>query len=190
MNGKISLEELPAIANQYEFDGIDILDRYIKNADLNYIKSKTKSLGLGTVLSINTDLTVSSPKLNHQFEHFRNMLKLAKDLGVSVIRFTLGGGQLSLQTLLNNIEATHLLPQKVAARIQCLAENVFLSRPVSMLIQKIRDKKPVSSFDPHNCDKVVSALKNILPLVNRSNIHLAIENHWGSVPIRTIFFMC
>jgi len=179
MNGKISLEELPAIANQYEFDGIDILDRYIKNADLNYIKSKTKSLGLGTVLSINTDLTVSSPKLNHQFEHFRNMLKLAKDLGASVIRFTLGGGQLSLQTLLNNIEATHLLPQKVAARIQCLAENVFLSRPVSVLIQETRGKKPVPSFDPNNCDKVVSALKNILPLVNRSNIHLAIENHWG-----------
>jgi len=179
MNGKVSLEELPAIANQYEFDGIDILDRYIKDVDLNYIKSRTKSLGLGVILSINTDLTVSNPKLNHQLEYFQNMLKLGKDLGVSVIRFTLGGGQLSLQTLLNNIEATHLLPQKVVARIQCLAENVFLSRPVSMLIQKIRDKKPVSSIDPHNCDKVVSALKNILPLVNRSNIHLAIENHWG-----------
>ncbi len=179
MNGKISLEELPAIANQYEFDGIDILDRYIKNADLNYIKSRTKSLGLGAVLSINTDLTVSNAKLNHQLEHFRNMLKLGKDLGASVIRFTLGGGQLSLQTLLNNIEAMHLFPQKVAVRLQYLAQKLFVSGPVSMLIQKTRGTKPVPFFDPNNCDKVVSAIRNILPLVNRSNVHLAIENHWG-----------
>lgn len=179
INGNISLKELPVIANQYEFDGIDILDRYIKNADLNHIISETKSLGLGVILSINTDLTVSTPKLNHQLEHFRNMLKLAKNLGASVIRFTLGGGQLSLQTLLNNIEAMHLLPQKLAARIQCLAEHVSLSRPVSMLIQMTRGKKPVPPFDAHNCDKVVSTLKNILPLVSRLNLHLAIENHWG-----------
>lgn len=179
MNGKISLEELVAIANQYEFDGIDILDRYIRNADLNHIISETKSLGLGAVLSINTDLTVSRAKLNYQLEHFQNMLKLGKDLGASVIRFTLGGGQLSLQALLNNIEAMHLLPQKVAVRLQYLAENLFLSRPVSMLIQKTRGRKPVPPFDPHNCDKAVNALKRILPLVNQLNLHLAIENHWG-----------
>ncbi|MDL1974334.1 MAG: hypothetical protein LWX55_06060 [Deltaproteobacteria bacterium] len=85
INGNISLKELPVIANQYEFDGIDILGRYIKNADLNHIISETKSLGLGVILSINTDLTVSTHMLNHQLEHFRNMLKLAKNLGASVI---------------------------------------------------------------------------------------------------------
>jgi sugar phosphate isomerase/epimerase len=165
MNGKVSLEELPAIANQYEFDGIDILDRYIKDADLNYIKSRTKSLGLGAILSINTDLTVSNPKLNHQLEYFQNMLKLGKDLGASVIRFTLGGGRLSFQTVLSYIEAVHLLPQKVAVRLQYLAQKLFLSRPVSVLIQKAKGKKPVPSFDHNNCDKVVSAIRNILPLV-------------------------
>lgn len=179
LGGKISLEELPAIASQYKFGGIDILDRYTRNVDLNYITSKTKSLGLGAVLSINSDLTVSGSILNHQLEHFRNMLKLGKNLGVLVIRFTLGGGPLGLQTLLNNIETMNVLSRKWVLRFQSLTQKLFLLRPLSTLIQTTRIRRRVPPFDPHNCDKVVNALKDILSLANRLNLHLAIENHWG-----------
>ncbi len=185
-SGKLHLKQLPRLARQHDFAGVELVDRHFSNLSENYFESiisEIKANSIGITLALTTDFSSrNSESLQQQTDYVTKMLNVAQRLQSGVIRILLGGSELFVQKLIKKISAPKnnspaLDAVKKRKKFISVLQRIRLFPILHRLtIQKQKLKSQVSEFI---MDNIFQALDELVPLAQRRGISLAIENHWG-----------
>lgn len=183
---KLSLNQFFEFARQNGFQGAEIVDRHLKSLEENYIKSLVRSVkksGIAINLAISNDFAVERPKsLQMQINYVLNMIRLAEELEVKIIRIYLGGYDNRFEKLLKKI-LTH--KNDSTARQSIKLQKSVISNFLRFKFFKLMHvymrthQKPKPLTNGKVKDRILRAIDSVLPLAEKCSIDLAIENHWG-----------
>jgi sugar phosphate isomerase/epimerase len=187
MQKGLSIFDLPEFARKMGFEGLEISDREILRFDNNLLLrlSQTSSQNnCGLILDVNTDLSYSNENLRIQeIKHVRRMIHFAKELNIGLLRICLGGQFISIQKYLRkrrkSVEAnkhSKLNSRAVDNRpLKSFGEG-FTTR-LAHYIRMNTTSKIIHLEKKKTC--VIKSLKEIVRDIDRYNIKIGIENHWG-----------
>jgi sugar phosphate isomerase/epimerase len=177
--GKISLEQLPALSAHYEFSGIELTDRQLipfSPDHLRAIRNACRASSQKVILDISSDLTLLDDEAwSAQLRYTTKMLEVASGLGARKVRILLGGQSFSLQKTLakkrgGEVENGHV------GRLKSLAFNPTIGR----LSRYFRKRTlPRIKNETAKTEQAIVSLRRLLPIAQELGISMAIENHWG-----------
>lgn len=169
-------KQLSARAREQGYAGLEIHDRKIQRlpaAEADALLSHIRSQGLEVILGLDTEFSRSDPVTqNGEIRRAAERIQWARDRGITRLRLTTGGQTISLARLIKQV-------QPYSSRLSQVLETV-LNRPLIMKpvrLAKARLRRPVSK---PALERIISALKGLLPTAERCGVLLALENHWGA----------
>lgn len=173
----LKLADLPAFVVDEGFDGLELTDREIGDAEtLRRLGEQSRAHGCGMVLDINCDLTLAEVGAREaEITYVGGWLEDATAAGVTVVRITLGGQSFSIQKLLKGGSKQARGPTANGG-----LKKLTASYPVRHLSHSLRTLLPVRVRDlDAKIDRAVNALEIITPRAEELGVRMGIENHWG-----------
>jgi len=183
----LSMFDLPEFIRTLGFNGLEISDREIFHFDDNFLQLLSQNCfrsNCGLILDVNTDLSYSNEDRRIQeIEHVRRMIHFANELNIDLMRICLGGQFISIQKYLRkrrkSVEAnkhSKLNSRAVKNRpLKSFGEG-FTTR-LAHYIRMNTTSKIIHLEKKKTC--VIKSLKEIVRDIDRYNIKIGIENHWG-----------
>lgn len=177
--GKITLEQLPALSAHYDFSGIELMDRQLmpfSSENVRAIRNACRAENQKIILDISSDLTLlDEDSWSAQLRYTTKMLKVASKLGARKVRILLGGQSFSLQkTLAGKLNGA--LENRQQSRVKGWAYHPALGR----LSHYFRKRTlPRIKHESEKTEQAIVSLRRLLPVAQELAISLAVENHWG-----------
>jgi len=176
--GSLALGDFARYAHQFDFQGIEVNDRFLDDpkgeSALLQLGEECRALNMGFVLSIGTDFTLEDPKAwQSQIDYACQMIGIAGQVGIKVVRLLLGGRRYSVQRLLPRLRAIPILRSPFVLR--------SVQRLLGNLPFQLRSGGGVPNSQQLSVQKrqAVNALKQVSYVAQGKGVQLAIENHWG-----------
>lgn len=183
----LSVFNLPKFARKNGFDGLEISDREINHYDkksLHLLSRKCSQNNCGLILDVNTDLSFSNETLYQQeIKHVRQMIYVANKLEIGLLRICLGGQFIGIQKYM--IKRQKLAPTNkpltAATGIIYKKSSKFLAFGfITRLAHYIRRNSPSKTINIEKKKaRVIDSLREVIKDIDRYNIKIGIENHWG-----------
>jgi sugar phosphate isomerase/epimerase len=183
---KFNLDQFAGFARDNGFDGVEFNDRHFPNFTHEFQASLIESLqesGIQTTLGLTTDFAINNADvLESQITYILNMLEFAVRLDSKVVRIFLGGADSLTQKLVKKIvhSKTNTFTLDSIKKQKFLTSKLQGRRLFQLAHQiLIKNKKPKPFKSPAIKEKVIKSLERILPVAEKYDVDLAIENHWG-----------
>ena len=183
LSRRLTSAQLPALAAQAGFDGLEWLDRLLPSLrpeDWRELGQSQRQAGLGPGgLSLGMELKAPPARVAEQVDRAKRLLSQCRDLEASVVRLGIGGGQASLGRLLFTLEslrpqaARGLTPLGLSAR---LAYRLWLGAGRPGLAPRAALPPRV---DPMLLQSAAWALQPLARLAQDLGLVLGLENHFG-----------
>lgn len=176
---KHTLESVIELAARHHFDGVEIMDRQFNLKSVEKLRVAALQANVKIILAISSDLTHKNKmRWRSQVGYVQKMLKVAQTLECPKIRILLGGQRISFQKILAGSRGNSPSTPPTVAESKV---KKMLTHPVlSKLSHSIRKNQQAKIKDlPHKIARSVLALQNIMPVAEKVDIQVVIENHWG-----------
>ncbi len=178
---------LPKFARENGFSGVELFDRLFPSRDSHYhaeLKSALQDHNCGVVIAIGNDFTLADATAwQQQIDHVRRFLEITHFLGGKIARIFLGGQGFSIHKVLTWLGEHPLLGQRQTTGMlwqQRLANVLLMNRVTVRLSEVVRKKKSLPSQPPPaKAERCVAALRQLRPTLDRLDLQIGIENHWG-----------
>ncbi|MFH1058728.1 MAG: TIM barrel protein [Pseudomonadota bacterium] len=184
LGGKLTPADLPGLAADEEFNGIEWLDRLLPSYDhalWQALGRASVAAGLGPgALSISLRLGAPATLLAEQLDRAKRMLGQCADLGVDRVRISLGGGpRPSRGRLLDRLETLRPADDRAARPLGGLVRLAYvlharLGRPGSPAPGPLLPRA-----DAITLQRAAWALQPLARQARDLGLGLNIENHWG-----------
>jgi sugar phosphate isomerase/epimerase len=183
---EFSLDQFAEFAQNSGFHGVEFIDRHFPDFTREFQASLIKSIkktGIQATLGLTTDFTIENTEaLQSQIEYILNMLEFAAKLDSKAVRVLLGGADSLIQKWLKKIVRSNTN----AFTLDSIKKQKFLTsklqgKKIFQLAHKIliKNKKPKPLKNIAVKEKIIKSFERILPIAEKYNLNLAIENHWG-----------
>jgi|GEM_PF-2554160 len=187
MQKGLSIFDLPQFARKNGFDGLEISDReiwYFDNNLLQRLSQKSSQNNCGLILDVNTDLSYSNENFRIQeINHVRRMIDFANKLNISLMRICLGGQFISIQKYMRKDRRLGTTVKRLKPSNKNIKNRVsksFGSRFITRLAHylRINTTSKIMNLEKKKV-RAVDSLRDVIKDIDRYNIKIGIENHWG-----------
>ncbi len=174
-----TLESIIELAARHHFDGVEIMDRQFNLKSVDRLRAAALQTNVKIILAISSDLTHKNKMLwRSQAGYVQKMLKIAKTLECPKVRILLGGQGISFQKILAGSKGNRTSGPPTVAESNM--KKMLMHPVLSKLSHSIRKNQPAKIKDlPQKIARSVLALQNIMPVAEKYDIPVVIENHWG-----------
>lgn len=181
--GSLNSRDLPALAAQAGFTGVEWLDRLLPSygqAQWEELAGACQIAGLGPgALSLGLELEASPALVAEQVDRIKLLLGRAPRLGVDTVRIAIGGAEHSLSRLLLTLEALRHKEGRDANPLGALSRWVY-ARAVRRMN---RGWSPHHSLPPRvdeaRLQSAAWALQPLARMAQEMGLRLGLENHFG-----------
>ncbi|NOZ61571.1 MAG: sugar phosphate isomerase/epimerase [Calditrichaeota bacterium] len=195
-NGEKRVLDLPALAKENDFQGVEIIDRHLPDlarGTLQHLKNAIVETGIGVTLGISTDFTSDVEfELEAQIQYTKKMLEIAEFFEARSLRILLGGNEFFFQKWMRSKKVDRQSSQLTEIKKKKKLTNWLQKIGIFHILHKltIQAKRP-RPLKEQVKRRVLRALDQIVPLAENRKIPLAIENHWGitTLPENILFFV-
>lgn len=193
---KLSLVELARFAGNSGFDGIEINDTFLFQAEPRTLSRLSRAINLNRLqvtLAASNDFSVADPRdLRSQINRIKKLIGLGGELSASGVRlFASGKSALARYFWKNEYEKN---PTETIGNSN-LTQKIFhfLLRPEMRATRELVTHYLFAQrkMKPRVLNQIVSATQQLLPLAEDRGVNLAFENHGGfsSKPENLIFLI-
>ncbi|MCB2226528.1 MAG: sugar phosphate isomerase/epimerase [Desulfarculaceae bacterium] len=177
--------ELPALAAEHGFDGVEWLDRLLpsfRREDLARLGDACRQAGLGQGgLSLNLEYMVSPERRALQIRRALNLMGACPELGVGFVRVGLGGGGLNFNGALEWLSVLRPKSSQLATPLGP-AGRLFYGLCLSAAQMSGYRGSHGRTPPPKSQAEHQAAREALSPLAEKAEslgLALGVENHWG-----------
>lgn len=179
--------ELPRMAKQNDFRGIEIMDRQIGHfprGSLRQFARECRNANCAVILDVSSDFTLRDPgERQANREYVLSMLQTAQIFEANKIRILLGGQSLSVQKLFRKFQHRPPTERRTSdgySKTEPVLQRALSGATVARVTHFLRrhtmaGPKPAAA----QIHTAIHELQHILPSAAANGQHLLIENHWG-----------
>ena len=183
----LSIFDFPEFVRKLGFEGLEIADRDIIRYDrklLQLFSQKCSQNNCGLILDVNADLSYSNENLRMQeINHVMRMIHYSKKLNIRLMRICLGGQFISMQKYMRKrLRATTIIKPLTPSeknkniRLSKYFHTGFTTRLAHYIRRNTTSK--IITLEGKKA-RVIDSLKEVIKDIDRYNVKIGIENHWG-----------
>lgn len=181
---KLSLVELARFAGNAGFNGIEINDTFLFQAEPRTLSRLSRTISLNQLqvtLAASNDFTVTDPQeLRAQINRIKTLIGLGSELSASGVRLFASGKSALARYFWKN--ETESLPAQ-SVKNSNITRKIFhfLLRPEMRATRELVTHYFFAQrkMKPKVLSQIISATQNLLPLAEQKGVTLAFENHGG-----------
>ncbi len=181
--GGLPCSQLPALASQAGFQGIEWLDRLLPSYDPRVWQELARAqaeAGLGAaVLSLSLELGASPLRVAEQVDRAKGLLGQAAKLGARVARVAIGGGGSSLSRLLLLAESLRSPAQRDKVPLGMLGRALYARALARTELLHARPHSLPPRAEPLRLQDAAWALQPLARMAQDMGLRLGLENHFG-----------
>lgn len=184
LSGRLTCQELPALAAEHGFNGLDWMDRLLpswRKEEWGALGRACQQAGLGPGgLNLSLTYTASQPRLERKLAHLQRLLARGHLLQVQVVRLALDRGGLSINNILEILASLRPASSRRHTPLGPLARAAYgaLNRFGLTGDQGRRlVAPPRASHD--ELQAAVHPLDRLAETARGLGLSLGLENHWG-----------
>lgn len=181
---KLSLVELARFAGNAGFQGVEINDIFLFQAEPRTISRLKRAISLNRLqvtLAASNDFTVSdSQELGDQIARVKNLIEMGEELSASGVRlFASGKSAVARYFWKNENRKNSIQPENTTNLTQKVFH--FLLRPEMRSVRELVTHYFFSQrkLNPALLNQIVTATQQLIPLAHEKGMTLAFENHGG-----------
>ena len=184
LSGSIKAHELPALAAEHGFDGVEWLDRLLPSydaGDWQALGRAQERAGLKvSALSLCLEVCASPSQVAEQVDRAKAILGMCPILSVKTVRVSVGGGGWkSLNRLLLNLERLRSKSARDLSPLGPLSRAFYRLTAGRMRGFSAANHRQPPDADPWLLQSAAWALQPLARQARELGLNLALENHFG-----------
>lgn len=184
LSGSIKARELPALAAEHGFDGVEWLDRLLPSYDAEDWQALGRAqerAGLKvSALSLCLEVCASPRQMAEQVDRAKAILGMCPILSVKAVRVSVGGGSWkSLSRLLLNLERLRTKSDRDLRPLGPVSSAFYKLAAGRLRSPYAANHRPSPEPNPWLLQSAAWALQPLARQAQELGITLALENHFG-----------